>query len=180
MKIRRLTKNKGINVHSHSCATSPHPFGSCFTLVSAVYGLVTSLLLFLRAQFLNADFSRTAPTNSEEVCLKSSEFHLGEVEMSHKREALVRKKSPKNDFKAAPLNIKTTLSFKPKHCCPEELSYNVYSISVTYRCRNSGYPPSVHVCHSSSKVGWLGDKAALPVAQFNAITAGGSAQNCEV
>ena len=79
MKIRRLTKNKGINAHSHSHATSPHAFGSCFTLVSAVYGLeVTSLLLFLRALFLNiGDFSKTAPTNIEEVPLKNNEFHLG-------------------------------------------------------------------------------------------------------
>lgn len=50
-------------------------------------------MLFLRALFLNiGDFSKTAPTNIEEVRLKNNEFHLGEVEMSHKRKELVRKK----------------------------------------------------------------------------------------
>lgn len=55
--------------------------------------LLAPVLHLLRALFLNkGDFSKRDPTNIEEVCLKNYEFHLGKVEMSHRREALIRKK----------------------------------------------------------------------------------------
>lgn len=52
-------------------------------------------MLFLKALFLNIDFSKTAPTSTEELQLKNNEFQLGEVEMSHKRKEPVREKPPR-------------------------------------------------------------------------------------
>lgn len=51
-----------INAYSHSHTIPVHPFGSCFTLVTAVCGLeVTSPLLFLWTLFLNiGGFSKAA------------------------------------------------------------------------------------------------------------------------
>lgn len=109
MKIRRLTTNKSINTHLHSCATSPCPFGSPFTLVSALYGLeVTSLLLFLRALLLNRRLQQNSPHKHREGTSEEQRISRGGGGNESQERGTCKKKAPKKkDFKAALLNTKS-------------------------------------------------------------------------